>query len=369
MTKFDFTIDWLEFTYRAPEGECSTGEEVFIKFREVFPEFDHDWEKNADMVYLLGHGRNFYNTVFCFSDDYTVSYHSEKDKMGVHVTFPGRGIWKISDIFGFNDINEFEACKKLFQIFNERNCTITRLDIAYDDYTKTFTPKDFDLWMHQERIVTDCKAWKYETSQQSCGDTFYLGKRGRDRLLRVYDKNYESDGKIDAIRYEFELKDRWAKTVQHKVLNDEIFNFADFLDSMFTIKVDWGFSGNYAVSEHNNKYLNDLERKRKSLAEVDEKWQLFLETIRKTHESEIVLALPKEKEQYSLKRLDRWLNDYIAPSLYIYRSVVGNDAFSNMIDNIIWKLKPNQKAMIKKFQEEKDDYFDMLSQKLGNSLF
>lgn len=70
-----------------------------------------------------------------------------------------------------------------------------------------------------------------------------------------------------------------------------------------------------------------------------------------------------------MKRLDRWLNDYIAPSLYIYRSVVGNDAFSNMIDNIIWKLKPNQKAMINKFKEEKDEYFDMLSQKLGNSLF
>lgn len=367
MTKFDFTIDWLEFTYRAPE--CENGVEIFGKFREVFPEFDRDWTINADQIFLLGHSRNFYNTVLMVSDDYSVSYHSEKTKMGVHVTFPGHGIWKISEIFGFNDINEFEACKKLFQILDERNCTITRLDIAYDDYTKTFTPKNFADWMLQERITSESRCWNYITSARQNGDTFYLGKRGRERYFRIYDKNYESDGKINSIRYEFELKERWSKTVQYKVLNDEIFCFADLLDSMFTVKEDWGFSGDYDSTKAGNKSLCDLDRTHKSRAAVDEKWQLFLETIRKTHESEIVLALPKEKEQYSLKRLDGWLNDYIAPSLYIYRSVVGNDAFMKMIDNIVWKLKPKQKAMINKFKEEKDEYFDMLSQKLGNTLF
>ena len=369
MNKFDFTIDWLEFTYRAPEGECSTGEEVFNKFREVFPEIDLDWEKNADMVYLLGHGRNFYNTVFCFSDDYTISYHSEKDKMGVHVTFPGSGIWKISDIFGFDDLNEREACKKLFQILDERNCQITRLDIAYDDYSKTFYPYDFEKFRIEERITFPGRTAGYIASGAGCGDTFYIGKRGRDRMLRIYDKNYESKGRINAIRYEFELKQDWSRVIQDKVLNDDVFSFADILDSMFVIKENWNFSGNYIFDERGNRHLSQSDADKKNYADIDEKWQLFLETIRKTHESEIVLALPKEKEQYSLKRLDRWLNDYIAPSLYIYRSVVGNDAFSNMIDNIIWKLKPNQKAMINKFKEEKDEYFDMLSQKLGNSLF
>lgn len=364
--RFGFIIDWLEFTYRAPE--CETGEDVFNKFREDFPEFELDWQKNADQCYLLGHGRNFYDTVFCFSDEYTVSYHSIKDKMGVHVTFPGHGIWKISDIFGFSDINEVEACKKLFQILDERNCTITRLDIAYDDYTKTFTPLDFNIWMTQERITSESRCWNYITSSRANGDTFYLGKRGRDRYLRVYDKNYESDGKINAIRYEFELKEKWSKAVQNKVLNDELFNFADLLDSMFTVKEDWGFSGNYDCTKSGDKSLSGVESTRKNRAKVDEKWHLFLETIRKTQDAEIVLALPKEKEQYSLKRLDRWLNEYIAPSLFIYRSVVGHEAFNNMIDDIVCKLKPKQKALIKKFQDEKEEYLNFVASKLHNSL-
>ena len=362
MQKFDFTVDWLEFTYRAPE-ECESGEEVFKMFKAAFPEIVLDWERNADQVVILDKGRNFYDSVFAFSDVYTVCYHTVKDKMGVHVTFPGHGIWKISDIFGFNCINEREACKKLFQILDDRNCEITRLDIAYDDYTKTFTPKDFANWMMQERITTDSRCWKYITSMHGCGDTFYMGKRGRERYLRVYDKNYESNGKINAIRYEFELKQRWSRTVQDKVLNDEIFCFADLLDSMFTIKEDWGFSGNYLISEHDNKCLSDLERKRKSLAAVDEKWMLFLDTIRKTLDAEIVLALPKEKEQYSLKKLDNWLNEYIAPSLFIYRAVVGIEAFNQMIDDVLIKLKPKQQAMIRKFQSEKDEYFAMVTKK------
>lgn len=365
MQKFDFTVDWLEFTYRAPE-ECDNGFEVFEKFKADFPEIVLDWQMNADQVVILDKGRNFYDSVFAFSDVYTVCYHTVKDKMGVHVTFPGHGIWKISEIFGFNDINEHEACKKLFKILDDRNCTITRLDIAYDDYTKTFTPKDFSMWMLQERITSESRCWNYITSASRSGDTFYLGKRGRERYLRVYDKNYESNGKINAIRYEFELKQRWSRTVQEKVLNDEIFCFADLIDSMFTVKEDWGFTGKYVYDNRDIGHLEHNDAVRKNRAAVDEKWILFLETIRKTHDAEIVVALPKEKEQYSLKKLDNWINEYIAPSLFIYRAVVGSDAFNRMIDDVLMKLKPKQQAMIRKYQLEKDEYFDFDRKKLFN---
>ena len=78
--KFDFSIDWLEFTYRATE--CPNGFGVFENFQKDFPEIMRDWEINPDQVTLLGKGRNFYNVVFSFSDQYTVCYHSEKKSMG-----------------------------------------------------------------------------------------------------------------------------------------------------------------------------------------------------------------------------------------------------------------------------------------------
>lgn len=359
-TKFDFSIDWLEFTYRAPE--CPNGFGVFENFQKDFPEIMQDWERNADQVVLLGKGRNFYNTVFCFSDDYSVCYHSEKRNMGVHVTFPGHGIYKISEIFGLGDLNEHEAARKLFRILDERNCEITRLDLAYDDYTKTFRPKDFMVFMSEERITTEFRVWSYIASARNNGDTFYLGKRGRDRFLRIYDKAYESDGKIDAIRYEFELKKDWARVVQNHVINDKVFCFADLLDSMFTIKEDWGFNGEYDTFIDRNgdkaETLSKADSMKKSRAAVDVKWQLFLETMRKIYDNAIVeVSLTKKKEEYSFKKLNNWLRDYILPSLFIYKEVLGESGFNEFLASGSDRIKPTQKSLISKYILEYEEGF------------
>lgn len=62
--------------------------------------------------------------------------------------------------------------------------------------------------MINNQITTRSREWSFISSTQNggAGATFYLGKRGSDRFLRVYDKDYESDGRIPAIRYEFELR-------------------------------------------------------------------------------------------------------------------------------------------------------------------
>lgn len=356
---FDFSIDWLEFTYRAPE--VPNGLDVFENFQKDFPEIVKDWEVNADQVTLLGKGRNFYNTVFCFSDEYTVCYHTDKRNMGVHVTFPGHGIWKIADIFGFDSFNEHAAAKEIFRILDERNCEITRLDLAYDDYSKTFTPHDFDVWRVQERIVSDSRRMSYITSGVGCGDTFYIGKRGRDRFIRIYDKAYESKGKIDAIRYEFELKQEWSRVIQDHILNDNYFCFADLLESMFTIKEDWGFDFEYDTFINSKgieaKTLSDSDACKKTRANIDDKWQLFLDTIRevfaKPKNNVVEVSLKKEKEQYSYNRFYTWLRDYICPSLFIFRELCSEQEFLEFVASGGEDLKPQKKAMIKKYLLEK----------------
>lgn len=374
--KFDFSIDWLEFTYKVPlqftpkeesEGvQTLNGMDVFENFKKDFPEIMKDWEINTDQVVLLAKGRNFYNTVYSFSDDYTVCYHSDKRQMGVHVTFPGHGIYKISEIFGLGDLNEHEAARKIFKILDERNCEITRLDLAYDDYTKTFRPKDFMVFMSEERITTESRVWSYIASARNNGDTFYLGKRGRDRFLRIYDKAYESDGKIDAIRYEFELKKDWARVVQNHVMNDKVFCFADLLDSMFIIKEDWGFNGEYDtfIDRKGDKAetLSKADAMKKSRAGIDEKWQLFLDTMRqvfaKSMCSVVEISLKKEKEEYSYKRTYEWLRDYILPSLFIFRQTCSQQEFDEFIASGEDKLKPEKKRLINRYIMEKAHLLD-----------
>lgn len=341
MLKFDFSIDWLEFTYRAPE--CPNGFGVFENFQKDFPEIMQDWERNADQVVLLGKGRNFYNTVFCFSDDYSVCYHSEKRNMGVHVTFPGHGIYKVAEIFGFGDLNEHESARKFFRILDERNCEITRLDLAYDDFTKTFTPFDFNIFMTEGRITTESRVWSYISSGHKCGGTFYLGKRGRDRMIRIYDKEYESDGRIDSIRYEFELKKDWSRVVQNHIMNDKVFMFADLLDSMFTIKEEYEQTGDYNV-----------DSTRKNRAGIDEKWQLFLDTMRKIYDDGIVeISLNKEKKQCSFIRTYNWMRDYILPSLYMFREVLGQEEFNEFVASGKYRLKPLHESMLRKYIHER----------------
>lgn len=347
--KFDFSIDWLEFTYRAPE--CLNGLGVFENFQKDFPEIVKDWEINADQVVLLAKGRNFYNTVYSFSDDYTVCYHSDRRNMGVHVTFPGHGIYKISEIFGLGDLNEHDAARKIFKILDERNCEITRLDLAYDDFTKTFTPFDFNIFMTEGRITTDSRVWSYIGSGHKRGGTFYLGKRGRDRMIRIYDKEYESDGKIDSVRYEFELKKEWSRVVQNHIINDKVFMFADLLDSMFTIKEEYDLSGD-----------SHVDGMRKCRAGIDEKWQLFLDTMRqvfaKSMCSVVEISLKKEKEEYSYKRTYEWLRDYILPSLFIFRQTCSQQEFDEFIASGEDKLKPEKKRLINRYIMEKSHLLD-----------
>ena len=84
-----------------------------------------------------------------------------------------------------------------------------------------------DRFLAYKRISTQTKKMQFITSTQTRGATFYCGARGGDRYLRIYDKNYESNGEIDSVRYEMQLRGERANAIFDHVASGKGFSFAE----------------------------------------------------------------------------------------------------------------------------------------------
>lgn len=340
--KFDFFVDWLEFTYLVPDG--LNGLSPWQNFLADFPEFA---DRMIDFV-PREKGLFGYTDVLQYYDEMMIGYNHDHPEFGVHVIFNGSGIYRICEFFGVDNLQEHIGAKKIFEILKKRSCRITRIDIAYDDYTKTFKPSDFGLWKMQKRISTKCQRYEIIGSEDSRGDTFCLGRRGdsgNGRYLRIYDKEYESKGKIDAIRYEFEMRRAWAQKITDLVLNDQHFSFADLLEDMFDIVNEYDLSGD-----------KNIDKNRKSRAGQDEKWALFLETIRKIYDSDVDLKIDNKKKDNSFEKKREWLILQVMPSLFMFVAVYGLKHLEDIIDMQHGKLTDMQRKMLDKYlYEMKED--------------
>lgn len=334
--KCDFLIDWLEFTYMVPIQEfCS----VWDCFLEDFPMF----EDQIDNFILAERGMHGYTHCFMFTDEYKVLYNPNEERMGVHVIFPGHGMVRMCEMFGLSGVDDFVPIKSVFKYLNDHHCKVTRMDICYDDYSKRFTPNQFNDWMREKRIRTNARKWSYVSSNQEVGGTFYLGKRGAERFLRIYDKNYESMGAINAVRYEFEFRRDFAVMIFNKVLNDEYFTFGDLLTDFFVVVEPYEVSDSYGANSM-----------RKSRAAVDSEWQSFLELFVKVVTSDVSFKVDRKQRVLSISRLHRWIVRQILPSLYVYRESIGLDKLHDMIDAQEVRVSKLQRQMIDKYKLESD---------------
>lgn len=290
-----------------------------------------------------------------FCDEYTVLYNPDEQRMGVHVTFPSHGLYRLCEMFGLSGLEDFVEIKSLLKDLKSRSCRITRMDICYDDYTKTFTPHDFGKWMMNGQISTKSRVWSFMSSQAGSGSTFYLGRRGSDRFIRIYDKDYESKGRIPAIRYEFELRKAYVDMIVHKLINDIEFSFADLIENTFVVMNEYDKSGD-----------RDTDYTRKSRAGVLSVWEEFLEVIRYGSEDElcekpailhspVVLKVDTKKREISFKKIHNWITVQVLPSLYIFKECLGDERVNDMISAQQGRLNDLQRKMLDKYKTEELD--------------
>lgn len=341
--KMNFVLDWLEFTYKRPseEGYC-----IFDSFLEDFPEIDALF----DEMKLLDHGMHGYTNCFTFTDDFMIWFNPDHEEMGVHVVFPGHGMYKLCEIFNLPGLEDFADAKALFDILSNRHCKVTRIDIAYDDFEKVITPHDYNNFMSNGRIRTRARCWSFISSGQRVGGTFYLGRRGNDRFIRIYDKDFESDGKINSIRYEFELRGDWASKIIDLVSRSDKFYFSDLIQNYMEV-----------VEEYDTEGSRDVVYSRKYRSNLDEKWEKFLQLCGKVVDSEPVdLKIPRKKTEYTLKHSLEWLSKQVAPTLFMMHESIGIDNIIDIINSARNRLKPQQIAVIKKYIAERRQYEDWI---------
>jgi hypothetical protein len=117
-----------------------------------------------------------------------------------------------------------EQMKNFFLYCIENRGKARRIDLALDDFDKLITPQALEEQFHSPNAVTHVKAimgigQSEKGFPEGGGVTRYLGAVSSQRRLRIYDKNIESGGRINAIRWELQERKRAAEKSHHDMAN------------------------------------------------------------------------------------------------------------------------------------------------------
>lgn len=352
----DLTLDWLSITYKSPNApaDSTLPYNHFVDFCRDFPEFD---SYIKDQGVTLARQRGWYDTVLQFTDNIRINYCSDRDKsnsnrLGVNVEIPSHGLSKIMSLFGLHE----DQVVEFFNILRGRHCKASRLDLAFDDYSKTFMPKDFAVFFLDGKISTRFRNFQLVGSQSSDGGTFYLGDRSSGKLLRIYDKAFESKGVINAVRYEVELHSSYADEMLNYIAEGNDISFSSYIPNFLRVITREG------VRHMSGSSLPSILTCDRGNCPSDPRWTDFLRKMQVLRTVEKV-KVPHASRFISSLSLKRWVNS-IAGSLHAFSDLVGERVF---IDIVARARVPDRYLIA--IPELSDLYFDSRSDFVLKSYF
>ena len=140
------------------------------------------------------------------------------------------------------------------------------------------------------------------------GDTVYFGTRGKDgagKFLRCYDKELQSDGEVDSVRWEVEFsKERANKVFFALAMSLNITDFATNI-AMF-------IGGSIDFIERHGKKLDTADR----LAF----WEQILDALG-------AATVRNPKADQSIETSMEWVETSVSPSLEKIRRAIGDDVY------------------------------------------
>lgn len=319
-------LDWLSFSYKCdidnlPEGLCE-----FDLFLEEFP----DVKPLLQDSIILNRSR-FYDNVLKVDKNVVISY-CDVDKsgfgQGVNVSIPSSGLAVLFDYFGLPQ--DQDNLTDLFIFLKNHHCQVSRVDICYDDFTKSIMPDQYARWKLDKYMTTKFNKFQFIASDSSKGSTFYLGSRKTGKMLRIYDKDYESDGAIKSVRYEFELHSLYAREFADFIIDHgKEFRFDGYLLSWFDIK-----------DKSNTKNSTEAPRLDVFQKFLDNLKSIFIRTINPEDETDDTTVLPVHEDivvikiphRYSSPTFDRkmeWLRGSTFKTLKMFVRAYG---YEHLID-------------------------------------
>jgi hypothetical protein len=95
----------------------------------------------------------------------------------------------------------------MVMVLRSKGVHFTRVDGCIDDYSKSVRPSDLVAAFERGELVTRSQRKLFHRGLDGSGDTLAIGSRSSERFCRVYDKDVQSDGRVDAVRVEVQLRD------------------------------------------------------------------------------------------------------------------------------------------------------------------
>ncbi|MDF7809542.1 replication initiation factor domain-containing protein [Pontiellaceae bacterium B12219] len=205
----------------------------------------------------------------------------------------------------------------------------SRIDLAFDDYEKIIMP--LEVWKIAEQgsysgfrkhgIEGDTKR-----NGNDCGKTVRFGRRGKNgsgKYLRCYDKEKESKGEINSVRWEVVF----SKASADKIFFDLAFA-TDETDLARKIGAYIGGCIDF-IERSENGHINELDR----LAF----WEQIIHHLGKA-------ALRCGRPEGSIETSMEWVESSVSPCLKKLRKALGDEAYLVWIEGHINKARLTEKA-------------------------
>ena len=324
-------LDWLSFSYKCDVDDMPDGLCEFDMFLEEFPDVK-DLLKDS---IILNRSR-FYDNVLKVDKNVVISY-CDVDKsgfgQGVNVSIPSSGLAILFDAFGLPE--DQDNLTDLFIFLKNHHCQVSRVDICYDDFTKSIMPDQYARWKLDKYMTTKFNKFQFIASDSSKGSTFYLGSRKTGKMLRIYDKDYESDGAIKSVRYEFELHSLYARDFADFIIDHgKEFRFDGYLLSWFDIK-DKSKTKNSTEAPRLDvfqKFLDNL--KSIFIRTINPEDETDDTTVLPVHEDIVVIKIPHKYSSPTFDRKMEWLKGNTFKTLKMFIAAYGVKHLFDCLDDI-----------------------------------
>ena len=283
-------IHWLRISFNYKQLE-----QIIIFISGFFGECDSD-----------GHGKLGYDDKYFWPSGVTLNYDSDPERRQKNhkgrITLDVRG--SACDELTVSD---------LLVLIEGSDClggVSSRNDIFFDDFGRSVEPSDLHDVIDRNDFSGFRMAHKKQTSKSGkvVHDEVMFGRRGdmgSGKYLRVYDKNLESKGEIDCIRWECEFTQRKAQQVFKALAGCEgnIEAFATICGALIGGCINF-------VHKTGDKNICRLD--------VYEFWELITDTLGK-------LFIRIEKKINTLTGVIEWTERQVAPSLACVRKSFVNE--------------------------------------------
>lgn len=329
-------LDWLSFTFKPETDWLGDGsdKDIVDLFLEFFPEF----VDIIDEMPQLG-GRLHYTNSMKWNDDFMILYNVPSASMesstarhlwnmGLNVSIPSHSLHLFFDMMHI-DTSSASYLADTIALLTVRHCQVSRIDLCYDDYEKKYRPLDYYKFWMDDRIKSHFMRIDIVGTGKSVGNTLYLGSlKKRTKLLRIYDKDYQTGGDVDSVRYEFELHAEYAREMADYILEHTQLSFGDYLIN------NW-----FSVLESGHSSSN------KGMIPVDSDW---LDYVKLRFNANVVPKVPNYVPSERAKYINKFIEHSVLPSLKGFVELYGMDKILEMLRDT--EISPKYQAYIKSLE-------------------